>query len=710
MPRAARNAAVLAAGGAVLAFLLFYATTVDARAPRVVSVALTHHLGSAESVALTNASVEVDFSEPVDRRSAQAAFAIEPAVDGSFAWGGSTMVFTPRDPLPLDSEFSVWIRPGVRDAAGNEMETASEPFRFTTVGPPRVVASQPADGAAVASDAVIVLTFSGLMDTPSVERALDVSPGFEYTLRWSGETLRIVPAQPLERGASYVLRVDAAAADIAGSRLAESFVLSFSVAGGALETSWIVPADGLAGAAPTTPIAVAFDRPIDAASLDGAVRIAPPVAGSLVVAEPEGAAALDGAPVQSVVQFQPSAPLPANTTFEVEISGVRGRDGVRLPEPLRWSFTTGVSSASLRNQVVFISERSGIANLWAMNPDGGNQRQLSAELSPVTHYAVSPDGTRFIVGDGVRLVEQEAAGSRRRVLTEATFVEFDATYSPDGSQIAFARADAESGVPLGLWVRDAGGAGVERLELADPASGTDAATPSAPSAPPATARQGVASARAPAPLLRAPRYAPDGRWLAFVEVGTAVVVLDLVDRGVLRVPLVATAPPSWSPDSERLVVAGASADERPGAAAGRLDPGAPVPPPDVLATPADAARLVMISPDPYRARHVAVTGNPTAPVFASHSRVVYLRQAGDDPGAPGAIWLAGPSGAAGREAAPGAELRAWSVAMTPDGGAVVFERARSRGGRDRDGIWVLDLLGGEPERKADDGTLPTWVP
>ena len=195
-----------------------------------------------------------------------------------------------------------------------------------------------------------------------------------------------------------------------------------------------------------------------------------------------------------------------------------------------------------------------------------------------------------------------------------------------------------------------------------------------------------------------------------MEVGTAVVVLDLVDRGVLRVPLVATAPPSWSPDSERLVVAGASADERPGAAAGRLDPGAPVPPPDVLATPADAARLVMISPDPYRARHVAVTGNPTAPVFASHSRVVYLRQAGDDPGAPGAIWLAGPSGAAGREAAPGAELRAWSVAMTPDGGAVVFERASSRGGRDRDGIWVVDLLGGEPERKANDGTLPTWVP
>ena len=57
------------------------------------------------------------------------------------------------------------------------MTGAPERFEFTTVGNPTVVGSDPADAAAdVALDAPIVVDFSTLMDTASVEAAIEVSP------------------------------------------------------------------------------------------------------------------------------------------------------------------------------------------------------------------------------------------------------------------------------------------------------------------------------------------------------------------------------------------------------------------------------------------------------------------------------------------------------------------------------------------------------
>ena len=114
-----RSLAVLAVGGAVLAAILYVASTVDSRPPLVTGIQLTQHLATDESVALTTTSVEIHFSETVDHASAEAALTAEPDIEGSFSWSGTTLTFTPRDPLPLESAFTVAVAPGPRDAAGN---------------------------------------------------------------------------------------------------------------------------------------------------------------------------------------------------------------------------------------------------------------------------------------------------------------------------------------------------------------------------------------------------------------------------------------------------------------------------------------------------------------------------------------------------------------------------------------------------------------
>ncbi|MDQ2690204.1 MAG: Ig-like domain-containing protein, partial [Chloroflexota bacterium] len=549
-----RSLAVIGLGGLLLAGVLYVASTVDARPPQVVEIQLTQPVADDPRQALITTSLEVVFSEPVEAASAADALSVEPVVDGAVSWSGSTMIFTPSDPLELETDYRVEIAAGIRDLAGNEIAELPPAFEFRTVGRPTLVQASPADGASdVPLDDPIALTFSRLMDTASVEAELRVLPAFPHDLRWSGELLEIVPTVPLRPGQRYEVSIRAGAADVAGVALAEAISISFRTAAPGLAVETLVPADGIDGIAPTSPIAVIFDRPIDPGSVsDDLLAITPEVAGTLEVVPLPGEAGDDGA--GSVLRFTPSGPLAPNTTFEVSLAtGPTSTTGGGLAAPAEWTFTTGAPAAAISNQITFLSDRGGVANVWAMNPDGTAKRQLSAELTPVLDYAVAPDGSSLVVADGRRLVYQRADGSDRRVLTDDGAVEFDPTYSPDGQRIAFARADAESGDGLGLWEWQVGAGDPSPIALS---SGSEESPRPSGSAPDG------------ADDVRAPRYSPDGGALAFVDLAGAVGVLELEEGSLTLSPLDAASPPLWLPDSSGVLVNGSVAD---GDAAARLD-------------------------------------------------------------------------------------------------------------------------------------------
>ncbi len=672
-----RSLAVIGVGGLVLGGVLYVASTVDSRPPELMDVVLTQTAGDDDNLGLITTSLEIVFSEPVEPDDAAAAITLEPAAAGTVSLSGSSAIFTPHDPLELETEYILRVAPGIRDMAGNAMAEAPPPFEFSTAGRPTLLEAAPADGDdEVALDAPISLTFSALMDTASVEGALRLRPNFAHHLRWSGALLEIVPSEPLRPGRSYEVSVHADAADIAGVTLGEPVTVAFRTVAPGLAARTLIPADGIDGIATTSPIAIIFDLPIDPGSVDGSLlTIVPDVAGTLeVLALPDDPEADDGS--GSVLRFVPSGPLPANTTFEVELAvGVTTpEDGGGLAGPVRWTFTTGTPLGAVSNQITFVTDRGGIPNVWAMNPDGTGQRQLTAELTPVLDYAVAPDGSSLVIADGRRLIFQRADGGGRQVLTEAGVIEFDPAYAPSGGRVAFARADAETGVGLGLWEWRIDGGEAESIAL-----------------PPDVRDDPSPSGDPDAPALRYPRYAPDGQALAFVDLSGSIGILELPNDRLTRVPFVAAGPPIWQPGSAGIIVNGA-----------RLDG----PPREATLT----APVTTEAPEPtdgvFRLSRSGTTASETSIPLGRH--VVAIAADGSiayvDRG--GSLFISRP----GAAVAGPAIIDDWPVvaaAFAPGEPTMVVVLGTDA---DRGRIELLDLESVDLTPLVPDGSLPRWLP
>jgi len=117
-------------------------------------------------------------------------------------------------------------------------------------------------------------------------------------------------------------------------------------------------------------------------------------------------------------------------------------------------------------QIAFTSDRDGDSNIYVMDADGGNVRQLTDDPKQDVDPAWSPDGTR-IAFDSDRDGDDDiyvmgADGGNVQQLTDDPPWDWDPAWSPDGTRIAF---NSDRDGDWDIYVMDADGGNV--LQLTD---------------------------------------------------------------------------------------------------------------------------------------------------------------------------------------------------------------------------------------------------
>ena len=663
-------------GIAVLGVVLYNATAVD-RVPPTYAIQLSS-TASGNGLALVRTSIKVAFSEDVKPDPAQNAFSVTPPVAGSFHWQGSNiLVFTPSNKLPLSSTFRVHMAPGVQDLSGN-VQDGSGDVTFTTVGPPVVKSVAPeTDGPGVSTNTTIAITFDRFMDPAKTLQGLSIEPAAPYSATWQGAVLTLTPSKALNYDTVYTIRLGAPAVDTDGSKLT-AFVTNFKTVGIGLRALALYPTPNVyGGVSVQSKVAVVFDGPIDVASIANSIQLAPPVGGSIsVVSLPDDSRAqAQATPTASgsgsnVLVFTPGSPLAAHTSYTVTLSsGIRTAGG-QAAASQTWTFTTGEPSTSALGQLAFLSNRSGVNNLWLMNSDGTDQRQVTSELVPVTGFDISGDGTTVAYA-AAGVVKVMGIGGDIRYTTAPGHYEYAPSFTSDGTGLIVGRRDA-TGTDLGYWrIPVVGGSDQEQV-LPDGAPLLGSVE---------LAGNGLtASAGLPSWAPRA-AFSDDDAWMLTVRGSDNVVELvDLTGADQpIKVSLTASARPVWVESQDSFYLAG-SEDNGTSWAYWRVS------------TLGVAVRI----------------GPSVLDVAADANGSLVLLVEGLD----GSDHLEFRSTSSGAQvpltAGPGLSDR--SPSFSPDGGAIVFSRINSHDPTKSEGIWIVKPNGTGLVQLSPDGAYTRWLP
>ncbi len=226
------------------------------------------------------ASITMRFDQPMDADSVEAAWSLDPAVEGTFDWPRpDTVVFTPSDELKRETAYRLQVADTAASQNGFNLAPALD-LTLQTVGFLSVTETIPADATSgVETDAAITVVFNRPVvplvssdQQGDLPQPLTLDPATAGTGEWlTTAVYRFVPDGPLAGATTYTATVAAGLEDLTGGVLAEDVTWRFTTLAPSVNS--IFPPNGATNVLPTSPITITFSMPMDRAATETAVSL-----------------------------------------------------------------------------------------------------------------------------------------------------------------------------------------------------------------------------------------------------------------------------------------------------------------------------------------------------------------------------------------------------------------------------------------------------
>ena len=155
-----------------------------------------------------DSAVRVEFEQPVNRRTVEEAFEVNPAASGSFEWLSDTVLEWEPSELQYSTTYTVSVGGETRD--GDQI--AATEWSFAIRSQPTVVEAQPI-GNSLPPGSAVRIEFEREVDRSSVEQAFKIEPAVAGTFNWDNDLAVTWTPSGLEYSTTYTVSAAGASTD-----------------------------------------------------------------------------------------------------------------------------------------------------------------------------------------------------------------------------------------------------------------------------------------------------------------------------------------------------------------------------------------------------------------------------------------------------------------------------------------------------------------
>ncbi|HEX8939620.1 MAG TPA: Ig-like domain-containing protein [Candidatus Limnocylindrales bacterium] len=313
-----------------------------------------------------NQPVAIDFSQPMDHASVQAALTVAPATPVELAWNADSRSVSvmARGGWAAATYYTVTVGTAARDQAGVALASPVRALFLTQAATQGRLSAGTVVGDRVATTTSFALVFDHPVSVASAKAAFQVQPDAAGSLTADdggseAASFTFTPAAPLAADTSYTLSLGEPVEDADGLAVAEVTPLTVRTVAAPTIVRFR-PVAGTTGVARDALVSVRFSRAMDEASTAAAFSL---TAGSAKVA-----GSVSWAENDTVLVFDPTALLPYGTKVTAQVAtSARSADGAGLATAGSVNFTTLAQPAAPRSAAKPTSSSRG-----SVVPTGGS--------------------------------------------------------------------------------------------------------------------------------------------------------------------------------------------------------------------------------------------------------------------------------------------------------------------------------------------------